>query len=751
MRNTSTKALLTVALATAVMLLCSACGGEGGNYGGKPVFHCPLYDLTPDSIDLRTGVVLRAMPDSTLQVRVEGNLLRTLRPDPPVESRGAFSFSSGMPLFDLLVAEEQSRPLPETYSPLLPYELWLNPFVGAEGNALLTSRVKHGYLVPQETRRYGWPVINENPQWLLAACELYNNTADPRLLRRIGEVAENVIGEECRVALDSATGLVTGVPRYLAMARGVPAWMGPTQLSGAASLTVNVTYWAALQAMNDITSTMAKRNEKSHLPDLPLDADTLLRSIHRRLWLPNIGCFSAMLYGNSPSQIPLHAADNLGQGVAVVAGMPLEGMSRALVAKTSFPYSGVTLFSPRLGAWKEDPSQAEALARTLWPIAAARTGNDKAYNASLGALVYGICNDILADGARQPLVRQPLSTVVLRGFFGIAASTDGLYFSPCVPSGMPGTKTVSRLHYRRCELTLTLHGVGNTVQSFAIDGKETAPFFPASLEGRHRIDITLAPDPIPSSQASITEPGYLPAPPQVEWNGEGLLATVVPSALGAVNAEETPMGEQSMLYINGTLTDVFSSRSYELFKSTLATTVQFATVADSRWIGFTDQPHTYIPQGSCITVNLAQVVKGGTKIIQDKRLAARFVESDRWKNARIAMEVEVAKEGTYSIDVHYLQGLGIVNSRRRTALRTLEVDDVRRGVLVFPQLSASDWESDSSRDWQTRTAFTNPLRVHLTPGRHKLRLLFYQPSPVYVDPLSNMVLADFVRLLRVEE
>lgn len=750
MRNTSTKALLSVALVTAVMLLCSSCGERHRNSPGDPVFHCQLYSLTPDSIDLRTGVVLRAMSDSTLQVRVEGNLLRTLRAAPPVESRGNFSFSSGMPLFDLLVAEEQSRPLPDAYSPLLPYELWLNPFVGAEGDALLTSRVKHGYLVPQETRRYGWPVINENPQWFLAACEIYKTTADPRLLRRIGDVAEKVIGEECRVALDHSSGLVTGVPRYLATARGVPSWMGPEQLFGAASFTVNVTYWASLHAMNEITATMAMRNEKSHLPDLPLDADTLLRSIHRSMWLPNLGWYSGMLYGSYPGRVPLHAADNLGQALAVATGMPLENMNRVLMGKTAFPFSGVPLFSPRLGAWAEEPSQAEALAATMWPIAAARTGNDRAYNASLGALVYGICNDILADGARQPLVRQPLSSVVLRGFFGITPAADGLYFAPCVPSGMPGVKTVSRLHYRRCELTLRVRGVGNEVQSFCIDGKETAPFFPASLEGHHTVDIILTSDPA-SSQASITEPGYLPAPPLVEWNAEGRLATVVPSALHVVSGSDAPQGEQFMLYLNGTLTELFSSRRYELYQAPVATTVQFATVTDSRWIGFTSEPHTYIPQGSCITINLAQVVKGGTKIIQDKRLASRFVESNRWKNARIAMDVEVEKEGVYSIDVHYLQGLGIVNSRRRTALRSLEVDGNRLGVMVFPQLSASDWESDASRDWQTRTAFTNPLTVRLTPGRHTLRLLFYHPSPVYIDPQENMVLADFVRLLLIEE
>ncbi len=90
-----------------------------------------------------------------------------------------------------------------------------------------------------------------------------------------------------------------------------------------------------------------------------------------------------------------------------------------------------------------------------------------------------------------------------------------------------------------------------------------------------------------------------------------------------------------------------------------------------------------------------------------------------------------------------------MNGRRRTALRSLTVNGVRSGVFVFPQLTSASAPADPALDWQSRTAFTNPLKVELDSGRNELEIRLYQPSPVYIDPTANAILADFVRIIRL--
>ena len=48
------------------------------------------------------------------------------------------------------------------------------------------------------------------------------------------------------------------------------------------------------------------------------------------------------------------------------------------------------------------------------------------------------------------------------------------------------------------------------------------------------------------------------------------------------------------------------------------------------------------------------------------------------------------------------------------------------------------------------TSWTNALTVPLREGRNELELRYYQPSPVYADPLSNTVLFDIIRILPLD-
>ena len=91
----------------------------------------------------------------------------------------------------------------------------------------------------------------------------------------------------------------------------------------------------------------------------------------------------------------------------------------------------------------------------------------------------------------------------------------------------------------------------------------------------------------------------------------------------------------------------------------------------------------------------------------------------------------------------------MVNARRRAAaFRFLTVNEVRAGVFVFPQQTL--WQPDFNDDgWQHLSAYSNPLRVHLTAGENILELRYFQVPPVYADPAANALVADFIRLIRL--
>jgi len=741
-----------------IMALCLlVCGCSGiERVPDAPIVHNQAYDIWPDSIDLHNGVILRAFGDSMLQVRVEGNVLRCIRVPSPA-SRSAYAFESEYPVLDALFRYESSIPDSVSVRFLQPYEIYLNPLAAHSGMERLGERVKNGFIVPVEPGRYSWPVVNDNHAWLLAACELFKVSGNRRWLETIATVAANVVGEDCRVARSTVTGLFHGIPRYLASASDIfPSWMGPSDLFGVHSFGMNAGYWCALNSLNSITSGMARKNERSRLPELPVDADSLRHLINREFWMPNTGMYSGMLYGAPPGGLPLQSSDNLAQALAVMAGMPGQHMADAIMEKTPVTPAGIAPFTPAPGSGA-GTMPTSALTGSAWAIAAARAGNGEVYQIALGGLLHSMAHALLDSSRSMAPFRGTLTGVVVRGFFGMDFAFDGIYFMPSVPEGVPGEKKLTGLRYRKSILDITLHGTGSAISSFTIDGENADPFVPSHLEGRHAVDIVLDGAAVGGSVTVDDEVTALPAAPVVEWTSD-LTATILPPGAGDMSGKRgngacvqagVPVEYGNFVYLNGVLTDDMITHSYRLYNAAKATSVQIVSVRDNRYASFSSKPHLYVPKGMQSIIHLANVARVGTRIVQDKHVAARFVESDRHKNRVLNFEYDAPREGFYLVDVHYISGLGIVNSRRRTALRTLTVNGSLGGFFVMPQLSPKSWDKDMGAGWQTLASYSNALKVHLHAGRNTMQLKFYQPSPVYVDPTANTILADFIRIVEL--
>lgn len=704
-----------------------------------PIAHTEAFDIWPDSIDLHEGVILRAVSDSVMQVRVDGNILDTIHAG---EARpGRMRFKSTYPLLDFLYRLEASQPSAGRYLPLTPYEIYLNPLQNDSSRIILERRLKNNVVIPSETRRFGWPAINSNAEWLLAASELAVAREDTHWEKSVRHTARLVLESDNRLSRNPATGLFYGVPRYMASGHGIfPQWMEASDIFQQSTLAVNVAYGAAMA-------------------NLSIPADSLADALKNLMWIPNMGYFSATAYGVPTSPLALQSTDNLSQAIAVISGIIPDAMADAIIRKTPVNQTGVSLYQPLLPPASGDIREEipATLLQTAWAVACARRGNEAAYAEATGMLFAAEGKRLLGYRHELPAFRSTFTTFITRGLLGMTFSKEGARFIPYVPETLPGEKNISGLKYRNATLDIQMNGTGKVISTFTIDGTPTEPFIPANLDGRHKIAITLA--------GATTDPGSVtvrngydmaPLPPVAEWTSSRE-ATLRPGKLPATLAAHTLTGNQRemisqesgdcrLVYINGILQEEIFRDTYKLYDARKLAVVQFTALVNSEFSGFSSKPHLYLPPEKRHTIYAGSIARSGTKILEDKTIASKFVESNRFHNRNISFDFDAPESGKYLVEVHYANGLGVVNTQRKTALRSLRVNGREEGIFIFPQMSAASLPKNGNESWQKMNGWSNILTANLKKGTNRMELRYYQPSPVCSDPNSNVVLFDLVRL-----
>lgn len=578
----------------------------------------------------------------------------------------------------------------------------------------------------------------------MAATEMALAGGEERWIKRVFSSARQLLEIDTRMALNRRSGLFEGVPRYLlSPASRFPAWMKPVNLLQTTTLAENAAYHAALANLERIAA-----NGKTELK-IAYPASALRDAVNSRLWNPSTGNYGAALYGNPEFPVRLQSADNAAQAIAILGGTASEAMASSIASKTPISPYGADILAPR---WEGDSVAAAEfppiLLKTLWMAAMSVTSNETAYSAAVAALIASRAKALIAtsiDHRRHPELGavRPIAALVMRGFLGIKFAPEGLYFAPSVPAELQGDKRITGLRYRKALLNISITGTGRALATFTLDGKPSSPFVPAELEGEHEIAITLA--------GSSSDPGTvsfsakqtsLPPAPQATWNR--------PLEARISSASEAGSDDGYAVYIDGILDQITVNDSYALRQPEKLTAVQFAAISTGNLPGFTDEPHLVIPRGWETLINVADHATTGTRLISDKKAAAKVVESNRWKNREITVPFDAPAAGRYIVDIRYSSGLGIVNPHRRTALRRLKVNNVEAGIFVFPQFSPAWWNRDTASDWQLPNSYSTQLCVELQKGVSQLSLAYFQPSPVYVDPFANTVLLDRIRVRRVD-
>ncbi len=661
--------------------------------------------------------------------------------------QGEAKFESSDPLLPFLYRLEATTDTAAVKNrPYLPYAIFVNPLPAPRAASLLAQRLRNDLHVPPELGRYSWPVIRANAQWLMAASETALAGGDERWTRQTLATARQVFEIDTRMALNGQTGLFMGVPRYLINpASRFPRWMEPVDLFQAMTLAENAAYRAALANIEKLAAASNRPTQ------ITCTSQELRDAINSEFWNPSTGQYSATLYGNPSFPVRLESADNAAQAIAILGGAATDAMAASIAAKAPTGPYGIVPLSPR---WSPDTvPQSELppiLLRAMWMAAMGTTDNETAYSASVAALIATRAKALFErsfDSAphQELSAVRPIAALILRGFLGAKFAPEGMYLSPSVPAQLPADKHISGLRYRDAILDITITGTGQALSTFTLDGHQSQPFVPADLEGRHSITITLAGSAAdPGSITAVEKQKVLPAVPKVTWTGT--LKAQIDTA-----GDDADSGEDGYaVYRDGILHQISVTPDYVVQKPAELTIVQFAAISTGSLPGFATAPRVLLPQGWETIVSAADIATPGTRLIKDKPTAKKVVESNRWKNRNVTFHFTSPAKGRYIVDVRYSSGLGIVNPHRRAALRRLRVNNSEAGIIVFPQYSPAWWNKETGTDWQLPSTYSSQLDVMLQEGVNTLELVYFQPSPVYVDPQANTLLFDAVRLRRIE-
>ncbi|MDE7119368.1 MAG: hypothetical protein K2O10_02045, partial [Muribaculaceae bacterium] len=422
-----------VAATVALCVIATGCGRSlPGATSGQAIADGGGYLLTADSATLETGITFKALGDSALRI-ARADATTSVIAAPADTIAGAFGYKSDQPMVDILFRLEQTHHTPRGGITLNPLEIYIWPLPAETTSPLLEARIANGYITPVESRRYSWPVVNDEPQWSLAALEVALAGGSQQYCRRITPVVDNLTKTAATMMQNHATGLYESLPRHFAgQNAGMPSWATPTDLFQTMTLCHNVAWYGVAQARQAVDSTLTRRHKRltNNTATVP---DSLGRIIKTRFWMPNRGQLSAMLYGSPETPLQLAATDNSAQALAIITGLAPKPMAQAIVRRTPATRTGVTETYPLLTPAPQGSATGNMLLQTLWAVACCRSDNPAAADMAIAGLLLQRLRHLASTSDLTPTISRPVTTIIARCLAGISFHPDGIAFNPYVP------------------------------------------------------------------------------------------------------------------------------------------------------------------------------------------------------------------------------------------------------------------------------------------------------------------------------
>jgi len=406
----------------------------------------------------------------------------------------------------------------------------LEPLAAASSLWSAVTRQPGGELIVTQDQQWWDQVI-----WATGAWNHYLATGDQAFLASASQAVTSTLAVRRSRNFNTAYGLFEGGAFFNDGIAGYPAppaddsetrgsFVGSYPASRTMmTLSTNCLYYDAYRAAGMMATELGR--PASEITALSTAASALKTAINQHLWDPGSGRYGYFIHGGGPLAGRLDPTqEGAGLSFAILFGIAGPEQAHSIIHNTHIQPYGITGTYPSYSRYSDDrPGRHNAI---IWPVvqgfwadAAAIAGDVARFESEVRSLAglataSGQFAEIYhartgaVDGGWQTVdggfpathwTSEPdqtwSATAYLRmihtGLFGLKLTPGGITFAPTLPAGF-GDTTLSGLSYRDASLTVALHGAGNVISAFSIDGVPSSGHgIPASLAGPHSIEITL--------------------------------------------------------------------------------------------------------------------------------------------------------------------------------------------------------------------------------------------------------------------
>jgi len=576
----------------------------------------------------------------------------------------------------------------------------------------LKAKVKDGRIIQDTGTGGSWPVSTDRMTWALAAWEVYKSTGDKDWLEYAFDVIRRSVQADSVTIFDESTGLVFGESSFLDWREQTyPRWMAPVDIYQSQCLGTNAVHYQTYRILE--TMAMLLGHNDTHYGTT---ADAISRGINNELWVDSRGYYGQFRYGRIyPALSP--RMETLGEALTILFGIASPDRARSIIENGPVLPFGTPCIYPQIpGIPPYHNNGIWPFVQAFWTWSAAETGNGTAVEYGMASLFRAaglfLTNkeNMVADtgdytGTEINSDRQLWSVagtlaMPLRILMGIRLFEDRLELHPCISEAYNGQRTLRNLKYRDSILDITLTGFGNIVETIRLDGTvlETATV-PASLAGRHTIDIQMANNSIPGAISLVDNHTTIETP----W------VSCTENMLEWIPIQEAVSYD---ILRNGVRLKATDKSLLEIQQEGQYTEYQVAAVDAHGFLSFLSEPI-----GTSIPVSIVSQPD-----IHDKTFETRFTGFtglgylvSRQESPAIPFSIHIHEPGWYRIDIRYANGSGPINTDNKCALRTLIVDDTDSGIVVMPQRGTDAWD-----EW----GYSSNILLFLYPGDHEIRLSY---------------------------
>jgi Ricin-type beta-trefoil lectin domain/Bacterial alpha-L-rhamnosidase 6 hairpin glycosidase domain len=393
-------------------------------------------------------------------------------------------------------------------------------------NTLWSVVVKqsNGQLVLQQDNETWDEVI-----WMTAAWNQYLLTGDTTFLQNAYQTAVNTLNLRESQAYNSSYGLFEGPAFFNDGIAGYPAppadateslgsYVGSYPATATMmTLSTNELYYNAFRTTALMASALGE--PASQAASLNAQAAALKTAINQNFWNPATGLYGYFIHGDDSDQGQLDPTEEgTGLSFAILFGIASPAQAQSIMQNTAIQPAGIADTYPAFARYSAaEPGRHNV---TVWPMvegywadAAVQAGDQaryaseaenlaeladssgefyEAYNAQTGVPDGGWQTGSHWTAAPdQTWSATAYLRMIYDDLFGMNFTTSGITFAPTLPQGW-GDVTLTGVQYRGATLNIGLHGSGDVVSSFTVDGTTVgSDSIPATLTGTHTVSITL--------------------------------------------------------------------------------------------------------------------------------------------------------------------------------------------------------------------------------------------------------------------